>query len=111
MLKQGSTYKLPIQILDGEDKPIGVTGISKIEFAFGDYDNPTLTKIYPDTVSYDEERQAYIIPLTQEETFKLSTGTIKYEARILWADGTVKGTDTTLVNISDTISSEVLDND
>ena len=106
MLLQGNTYLLPIQVLDSKGNIITADRVEKGEFTLGD-----ISKMYEENgdVLFNEEVKAFILPLTEEETFKLS-GNILYQGRLLLKDGSVSGSvpkyDYVHKSISTTILSE-----
>lgn len=74
--------------------------VSRIEFTFG-----KIVKHYPEEVVYEDDR--FILPLSQEDTFKLG-GLMKYQARIQFKDGSVKGTPVCKGMVYISVSKEVL---
>ena len=105
ILTQGSTYKLNVPLTkDGTN--IDIELIDIVEFMFQD-----IRKLYGSDgdVTYDNENKVFIIPLSQEETFKLNeTSQIEYQARIKYKDGEVKATPIQYGYISESLSKEVL---
>ena len=85
---QGSTYKLPIVIRDSLGNVIKSEDVEKASFTFG-----SITKKYEEggEVYYDNEINAWIIPLNEKETFSLR-GIINWQARIQFTNGTIDGT-------------------
>ena len=60
--------------------------VSQVEFSFG-----SIQKVYPLEVNFDGVY--FRVPLTQQDTFSFSTKKpLKYQARVLFNDGTVKST-------------------
>lgn len=98
---QGNTYELPVK-LSYKEGVIDGQMVSEAEFTFG-----AIRKMYPDEVTYDAERQAFIVPLSQCETFLLQ-GNVKYQARVKFTDGAVKGTRIGCSKVYDSISKAVL---
>lgn len=80
---QGSSYRLPIRITDGDGNVITSSMVEDASFVFGD-----LIKGLED-VSFEGEN--WIVPLTQEETFGLA-GVVEWQARFKLASGEVVGT-------------------
>lgn len=102
-LLQGNTYNLPIQIDQITNDTI--ENVVRGQFIFG-----KLTKFYgeeDDVVTWDSERQCFIVPLTQEETFSLK-GTVQWQVRIRFVGGQVDGTRPAIENIYSSITTEVL---
>lgn len=98
-LMQGNTYRLPIKLkMRGEY--LTASDVSRVEFTFG-----KVVKYFPEEVTFEDDR--FIIPLSQEDTFSLG-GQIKYQTRVLFADGDVKSSDVCSGIVSVSISKEVL---
>lgn len=103
-LRKGDTYQLPMRItVDGA--ALTTTGVELVEFMFDD-----VRKIYggtsTDGVTFDTDH--FVIPFTQEETFSFQNKTIKYQARVKFNTGVVKGTAIKSSNLFDTLSKEVI---
>jgi hypothetical protein len=76
--------------------------IKTIEFSFGD-----VRKYYPKDVTFDNSY--FIVSLSQKDTFSLSTRKVcNYQARVLFNDGSVKGTTPTEFSVIASESKEVL---
>lgn len=102
IVTQGDEFKIKIQLYMNDALLSDLSGISLIEFSV---DN--LTKSYPDEVTYDEENQYFLFPLTQKDTFKMKNA-VNYQARVKFEDGTVLGTPIYQGNIRDSISKDVI---
>ena len=103
-LKKGDTYNLPIT-LSISGSILGIDGVDTVEFMFD-----TIRKVYSDTsedgVTFDTDH--FIVPLTQEETFSLQDKQARYQARVKFDTGEVKGSPIKKCNVYDSISREVL---
>lgn len=92
MFLQGNSYSLPIQITDSNGKVITNSDIIDASFTIG-----RITKDYKNDgsgeVKFDYTTGNFIVPLTQEETFDLSKGLVPWQARFLFANGVVDGTE------------------
>lgn len=101
---QGNTYLLPVQVLDCDGAVIHVDQVEKGEFTFGD-----LVKLYGDNgdVSWDEALQAFIVPLTENETFAFK-GVVAYQGRLLLKNGSVSGSVPTNEYIYESIGKTIL---
>lgn len=85
---QGNTYLMPIKICDADGVVIKGEQVEKGEFVFGG-----ITKFYGGAdgeVVWDESREAFILPLSEEETFGFR-GVVEYQGRVLLKDGSVSG--------------------
>ena len=100
MLLQGNTYELPIQIKDPKGNIVTAHNVTKVQFVFADYE-----KYYGENgeVTFDEERKAFIVPLTEDETFALS-GNVKWQARFLFDNGKISGTKPRFENVLSSIT-------
>lgn len=101
---QGSSYEMPVVIRDSAGNVIDDTVVAKGSFTFGD-----LKKTYGDggDVYFNPESGAWIIPLSEEETFSLKE-TVKWQARFLFFDGTVDGTVPKSEYVYDSINFDIL---
>lgn len=104
MILQGNTYYLEVQIYDEDDNLIVLDDIDTVEFCFG----KKVTKMYPsESVEYNESDSKFIVHLSQEDTFSM-TDDIEYQFRVKYKDGQVKGTIPTWINVTESISKEIL---
>lgn len=86
---QGNTYLKPIQVLDDNGKVIKADKVVKGEFSIGD-----IYKYYGDggDVQWNLQENAFIVPLTEEDTFSLKPDTTsEVQVRLLLDDGSVSG--------------------
>lgn len=69
-IMQGDSYPIEFAFYDEETgKKITNSEVSKIEFILGN-----TRKVYPDVGKWDEENGVFLIPFSQEDTFKLREG-------------------------------------
>lgn len=97
-LLQGSSYYLPIKIVGANGTSITGDVVENVSFTIGG-----LTKGFADGVEFDKEKMAWIIPLTEDETF-LFENTVEWQARFLFSDGRVDGTIPKTENVYDSIN-------
>ena len=98
---QGNTYRFPIRLTMG-GKEVLDNDVKKIEFMFDD-----VQKVYPKDVTFDGTY--FIVSLSQADTFSFPTKRIcKYQARVLFNDDSVKGTEPTEFTVVQSESKEVL---
>jgi hypothetical protein len=85
---QGNTYQVPVQVTDCRGEVMVPSMVERGQFVFG-----SLEKFYGGggEVWWNDELQAFMIPLAEEETFGLK-GAVKYQARLLLKDGSISGT-------------------
>jgi hypothetical protein len=101
VFNQGNTYNLPIR-LKLQGTPLHSKDVKRVEFAFG-----KIIKMYPEQVKFVQD--AFIVPFTQEETFSFNPDkNLKYQARIVFPDGSVKSTPPYPIKINESVSKEVL---
>lgn len=85
---QGSSYKLPIRVVGLNGVVVSDVMVEKGVFTIGG-----LEKSYGDggEVWYDSEKQAWILPLSEKETFGLKD-VVDWQVRFLMVSGEVTGT-------------------
>lgn len=100
---QGNTYKLPVQLEDINGNVINSDLVQEIVVTLGN-----LEKQYTKGDFYfDEEKGCWVIPLTEQETFKLNRS-VKWQLRVLFKDGTIDGTEPKMISIIDSINKTIL---
>lgn len=102
MLLQGNTYELPIQIKDPNGNIITPDMITKGQFIVGDYE-----KFYPEEVEWDTNKKAFIVSLTEQETFDLQ-GTIEWQSRFVFTNGQIDGTQPRKENVYKSITKTLI---
>ena len=102
MILQGSSYELPIYITDCDGNAVTEEDVTKGSFTFGH-----ITKDYGDGGEVTFRDGAWIIPLSEEETFSLK-GVIKWQARFLFVNGKPDGTSPKNEYIYDSINKRIL---
>ncbi len=103
-LKQGDGCVVPVKIsVNGAQ--ISVDDVEKVEFRTGE-----IRKVYPETVTYDRETGAFLMPLDQEDTFRLpADGAVRFDVRVKFKGGAVIGTQKVTVIVTlDALSEEVI---
>lgn len=98
---QGNTYKLPIK-LTMNGTLITADMVKTVEFMLGD-----VRKTYPEDATFDTD--SFIVYLSQEDTFKLCGISVSCQSRVLFNDGSCKGTGKTLKPVGESISKVVLE--
>lgn len=86
---QGNTYLKPIQVLDDTGKVVKADKVVKGEFTIGD-----IYKYYGEggDVQWNVQENAFIVPLTEDDTFSLKPDTTsEVQVRLLLDDGSVSG--------------------
>ena len=86
---QGSSYELPIKVADCSGNAINSEMVERASFTIGG-----ITKEYGGDngeVWFNEDSQSWIVPLTEEETFKF-TKSVDWQARFLFKSGKTDGT-------------------
>lgn len=89
---QGSSYELPIAIEDCNGVVVSPDVVERASFSVGD-----VTKDYDGSeesvVSFNWETGEWILPLTEEETFRLDDSAgVEWQARFLFKNGKTDGT-------------------
>ena len=85
---QGNSYELPIKISDSCGKVVNDTMVKSGVFSFGGVE-----KMFGEggEVWYDNERECWVMPLSERETMELAK-TVKWQAKFLLNNGLSKGT-------------------
>ena len=87
-LLQGNSYELPIKISDRCGKVVNDTMVKSGVFSFGGIEK----KFGEDgEVWYDNERECWVVPLSESETMDLAKS-IRWQAKFLLNNGLSKGT-------------------
>lgn len=101
-MMQGDSYKLPIQINTAEGALVPDM-IEDIEVFVGQ-----IRKTYRNgEITYDEEQTAFLVDLSQKETFRLR-GKEKVQARVKFTEDDVVGVDLGELDIANATSKVVL---
>lgn len=103
---QGNTYELEVQVRTAEGEIVEAGDVESVQFVLG-----KVEKYYggaEGTVEYDDDRQVFLVPLTQQETFAFS-GSIKWQVRVMYKDGSVDGTVPKAENVLGSITKTVLE--
>lgn len=99
LTKQGSTLVIRIKLkIDGQ--PLDINVIESVEFVFG-----RVTKIYPIDVKL--LGSDFIVNFTQEDTMKMAE-IIRYQVRVKFKDGQVKGSEMYTGKLKYSLSREIL---
>lgn len=103
-IKQGDAFSLPVAAkLNGEY--LNIADVDTVEFYIGD-----VRKLYPGDVTYDTDDSVFLVPLTQEETFRFpANGSVAVDVRVKFVGGDVLGPkNMTYVPVFDARSEEVI---
>ena len=107
IIKQGDAYDVQVSLTFNEE-PIddgNLDLIEEIEFTFGDL---APMKFDPADI-YDTTVGAFLVPLTQEQTFGLEDGKILVDCRVQFLGGDVVGvTQMARAFVRDALSGEVI---
>lgn len=98
----GDAYKLPIQI-STTDGIANLSTFKDIEVMFGTIRKTLANK----EIEYDEERQMFLLPLTQQETFRQKEK-VNVQIRCKFEDGSVIGIDAGEYDLAKATSKVVL---
>lgn len=100
---QGDQYPVPVYITD-KGTYLDLDNVVKVEITLHN-----ITKLYPDEVVYDNETGAFLMPISQAESFSLPTKKRLYaQSRIVYNDGTIYATDRLDFFIGESLSKEEL---
>lgn len=102
-MMKGDAYNLPISIETADGTATQET-FEEIEVSIGNSIRKTLSS---GEIGFDSERNLFLIPLTQEETFALK-GRAKVNVRCKYIGGNVIGADLGILEFSPSLSKEVI---
>lgn len=101
-IMQGDALNFPVNIVLKGDKVVP-NMVSAIEMTLG-----SVTKTYPEDITYDSKSSMWLLPLTQEDTFSLNVDVQVLQVRVKFTDDTVIGTDNTRLKVLSSRSKKVL---
>ena len=99
---QGDAYKLRIDLLSPDETALTPEDLEDVEITIG-----PLIRTYSDGGVIFEDG-AWLVPLTQMETFKLPVARIKAQVRVKWPDGIIEGQQLGHISIDESSSKGVL---
>lgn len=100
---QGDQYPVLIYITN-QGTYLDLSEINTVEITLHN-----ITKRYPGEVTYDSDTGAFLMPITQEESFSLPIKKRLYaQSRVLYNDGTVYATEPIDFFIGESLSKEEL---
>lgn len=102
-MMQGDAYALPIEIQTADGLATGET-FADVEIIIG----PIRRTLREGGLTYDASKQAFLFPLSQQETLALCTGIKPGQVRVRTRDGQVFGTSLGGVDVRKSMSKEVL---
>lgn len=100
-IMQGDAYSIPITITTADGTLIDDTMVDAVEVVIG-----FLKKTYPEEITFSDGK--WLFPLTQEESFKLSSYQQTVQVRVKFNSGEVVGAVIGSVPITASVSKEVL---
>ena len=112
MIKQGDAYNLEVKVTNSNYQ-LNLDDVDKVEIFIGDmiktYFIGDMIKTYPGDVTYDEEKEVFLFPLSQGESFMFKPGkTVTYDVRVRFKSGEVTGTQPQKVDVIRSMSKAVL---
>lgn len=104
MIKQGDAYNLKIKVSNSNYK-LNIDDVDVVEVFLGD-----MIKTYPGVVTYDEEEDVFLFPLTQSESLMFKPGkTVTFDLRVKFNSGEVTGIQPQKIDVIKSMSKAVLD--
>ncbi len=104
MIKQGDAYNLKIKVSNSNYK-LNIDDVDVVEVFLGD-----MIKTYPGVVTYDEEEDVFLFPLTQNESLMFKPGkTVTFDLRVKFKSGEVTGIQPQKIDVVKSMSKAVLD--
>ena len=106
-IMKGDQYPIPFRIVYKDSSTGSIVNatpemVDNLEICIGH-----LTKSFPD-VCYDDYKERWYFPLTQEESFALAERRVKVQVRVLLSTGEVVGKFVGELVVIDSMSREVL---
>lgn len=102
LMMMGDSYSLPIQLRTAEEIA-NLSTFEELEIMFGN----VRKTISNGEITYDEERQMFLVPLSQNETFR-QKNPVEVQARAKFFGGDVVGINLGFVDIQKSTSKVVL---
>ena len=106
-IMQGDQYAIPFHIsyISDSSEKIDITPelIDKIEICIG-----PIIKTTP-AITYDSAKSIWYFPITQEETFSMSSKSVKSQIRVYFKTGDVIGKDLGYIVIRESMSKEIFE--
>ena len=102
IIMQGDEYSIPIQI-ETESGVAQRTQFAAVEITIGN-----LTKSFLKDFDYDSELEAFMFPITQEESFAFRSAIQPAQVRVRTHTGEVIGISLGDINIAESLSKAVL---
>lgn len=102
-MMQGDAYKIPFEIkVDGE--VANSETFTDVEISVGNI----IKTMSSGDVKFDTEQNAFMFPITQQETFTLRNTPQKVQIRVKYEDGNVYGVQPENVDVIGSVSKAVL---
>ena len=104
-MKQGNQFFLELELYDSDNNLLNIDNVKKVQFNIGE-----ITKTYSETsdeVIYDVDKKNFKIWLKEEETFDF--GVVKIDARVLFINDVILGTEIYTTKFSEVVNKEELD--
>jgi hypothetical protein len=102
-MMRGDAYCLSVRI-ETDNGIADSDSFADVEVCVGNAVRKTLSAA---EITYDEENSVFLVPLTQEETFKLP-GRVRLNVRCKYISGNVVGVDLGVIEVTPSLSKEVL---
>lgn len=107
IIMQGDAYSIPIQI-ETESGIADATTFSDVEIVIGTLAKSLLEKNPEKKLEYDAEKEAFLFPITQNESFAMRSAIQPVQVRVKTGSGEVIGIPLGDINIVESASKEVL---
>lgn len=103
MIKQGDAYNLEVKV-SNSNYQLNMDDVDKVEIFIGD-----MIKTCPGDVTYDAERDLFLFPLSQGESFMFKPGkTVTFDVRVKFKSGEVTGIQPQKIDVIRSMSKAVL---
>lgn len=101
-IRQGDAFTLAVTLKDENDTALTPDDVSKVEISIG-----SVTKTYPDDVTYDSENGVFEMPITETDSHSMG-GILPTQVRVLFPSGEVSSATLGFMHVVGSVSKTVL---
>lgn len=101
-IRQGDAYTLAVTLTDENGTALTSDDVSKVEISIG-----SITKQYPDEVTYDSESGAFEMPISETDSHSMS-GILPTQVRVLFPSGEVSSATLGFMHVVGSVSKTIL---
>lgn len=101
-MRQGDAYTLAVTLKDENGTALTPDDVSKVEISIG-----SVTKTYPDDVTYDSESGAFEMPISETDSHSMM-GILPTQVRVLFPSGEVSSATLGFMYVVASVSKSIL---